>query len=135
MKAVIDTNVFVSGVFWKGPPRDVLVAWERRAFQWVVSNPVLDEYRRVLAELGARYPGVKYDRILELVTVHAEAVSAVHFARPVCKDRDDDKFLGTALSAGAQFVVTGDKLLLAVDGFRGLRVVPPKTFLKVIASP
>jgi predicted nucleic acid-binding protein len=112
----------------------VLIAWERRAFQWVISNPVLDEYRRVLAELGARYPGVKYDRILELITVHAEAVAAVQFARPVCKDRDEDKFLGTAQSAGAQFVVTGDKLLLAVDGFRGLRVVPPKTSLKVIAS-
>lgn len=34
MKAVIDTNVFVSGVFWKGPPREVLAAWEKYAFQW-----------------------------------------------------------------------------------------------------
>jgi putative PIN family toxin of toxin-antitoxin system len=129
MRAVIDTNVLVSGVFWKGPPREILHAWEHQGFQMVVSKPVLDEYERVLAELAARYPGVRYDRILELIAVHAWVVSAVEFAKPICKDPDDDKFLGTALAANASYIVSGDKLLLALDGFKSIRIVTPRSFL------
>lgn len=58
MKAVVDTNVLVSGIFWKGPPRKVLEAWRAGVFRLAVSPPVLNEYERVLAELAAKYPGV-----------------------------------------------------------------------------
>ncbi len=134
MKAVIDTNVFVSGVFWKGPPRVILEAWKEKKFHWVVSAPVLDEYQRVLNDLGARYPHVEYARILELVAVHAEIVPTIHFAKPICKDKDDDVFLAPAISAGDQYIVSGDKLLLEVDGFRGLQIMKPRAFLKVLQS-
>lgn len=129
-KAVIDTNVFVSGVFWKGPPHRILQAWKRGEFTWVVSPPILKEYRRVLDELAEKYPpGTDRERLLEVFETHAEAVEPVAFARPVCGDPDDDKFLGAALAARAGFVVTGDRALLAVDGFRGLQVIPARDFL------
>jgi putative PIN family toxin of toxin-antitoxin system len=134
MKAVVDTNVLVSGVYWQGPPRKIMEAWEKRAFQLVVSPPILTEYERVLVELGSKFPAVQCSRVLELIAVHAEVVSPVRFARPVCKDKDDDKFLETALAAGAPYVVSGDKLLLAVDGYRGISVLPPAAFLKKVAS-
>ncbi len=89
----------------------------------------LAEYERVLAELATKYPQVKYQRILELITIHTEIVPTLQFAKPVCKERDDDMFLGTALSGGAPYIVSGDKLLLDVNGFRGLRIVQPKAFL------
>jgi uncharacterized protein len=129
MKVVVDTNVFASGVFWKGPPYQILQAWERGQIKLVVSPPILDEYRRVLIELAVHRPGVKYERSLELVGLHAEVVTALAFARPVCTDPDDDIFLATALSAGVEYIVSGDKALLAQNGFRGLHVVPPRAFL------
>ena len=130
MKAVVDTNVFVSGIFWKGPPHQVLQAWQEGRFRLVVSPPVLEEYRRVLVELQARYSQVRFERILELVELNAEVVEPVVFTRRVCSDPDDDKFLATALAAGAEFVVTGDRALLAVKSFQGIRVVDPRAFLK-----
>ena len=75
MKVVVDTNVFASGVFWKGPPFQILQAWERGQIKLVVSPPILDEYRRVLIELAEHRPGVKYERSLELVGLYAEVVT------------------------------------------------------------
>jgi len=109
MKAIVDTNVFVSGIFWKGPPHKILLAWQKGRFQLVVSPAILEEYRRVLAELAAKYGGVQYDRILELVELHAEIVAPIEFVRPVCTDPDDDKFLAAALSAGAEHITSGDE--------------------------
>ena len=52
IKAVVDTNIFASGVFWKGAPSDVLQAWMKGRFRWVVSAEIMDEYNRVLTELA-----------------------------------------------------------------------------------
>lgn len=47
MKVVLDTNVFVSGLFFSGPPYEILDAWRHGKLHLVVSPPILDEYRRV----------------------------------------------------------------------------------------
>jgi putative PIN family toxin of toxin-antitoxin system len=133
MRAVIDTNVFVSGIFWKGPPHQLLLAWQKGQFKLVLSAPILEEYRRILAELASKYEGVQYERILELVELNAEIVTPIAFARPVCTDPDDDKFLGTALAAGVECVVSGDKALLKLNGYRELRIMKPQLFLKELS--
>jgi predicted nucleic acid-binding protein len=45
IKAILDTNVFISGVFWKG--LEILKAWQEQRFRVAISPPILDEYRRV----------------------------------------------------------------------------------------
>jgi uncharacterized protein len=44
LKVVMDTNVFVSGVFFSGPPYEILKAWQEGEFELVVSQEILDEY-------------------------------------------------------------------------------------------
>ena len=51
IKAILDTNVLISGMFWKGPPFEILKAWQEERFRLVMSPPILQEYRRVLDEL------------------------------------------------------------------------------------
>ena len=130
MKAVIDTNVFVSGVFWKGPPYKGLKAWGEGKFTLVVSPEIIEEYRRVLHELLEKRPGIDVERILELVSLNAMVVKAPVFARPVCTD-PDDKFLAAALAGKASYVVTGDKALLKVSEFNGAAMVTPAQFLRL----
>lgn len=48
VKAIVDTNVVISGIFWKGAPFEVLKACQEQRFHLAVSLPILDEYRRVL---------------------------------------------------------------------------------------
>lgn len=55
IKTILDTNVLISGVFWKGPPFGILKAWQGRRFRLAISLPILVEYRRVLDELTSAY--------------------------------------------------------------------------------
>ena len=48
MKAVIDTNILMSGTFWGGPPAKVLNAYLKDKFEWIVSTEILEDFWRVL---------------------------------------------------------------------------------------
>ena len=131
MRVVLDTNVLMSGVFFGGVPGRLLEAWATRRFQLVVSPGILEEYRRVGAELAARYPtrAEALSPILALITMHAVLVEAPQPARPVSRDPTDEMFLAAARAAGATVVVSGDRHLLEVSGWHGLAVLTPREFV------
>ena len=58
MKIVLDTNVFISGVFFSGPPYQILRAWKNHELQIVISLDILDEYLRIGAALSDQFPEV-----------------------------------------------------------------------------
>ena len=53
MRVVLDTNVFISAIFFSGPPSRILAAWGADQFDLVVSTEILEEYREVAARIGA----------------------------------------------------------------------------------
>jgi len=130
MKAVLDTNVFVSGVFFSGPPYEILSAWRDGRLQLVVSTEILDEYRRVGERLEAGYSGMAIAPLLLLVTLHSEVVLAPALARPVCDDPTDDKFFACAIAAGCSAIVSGDQHLHRVGCYRGVTVYRPREFVE-----
>lgn len=73
MRLVIDTNVFISGVFFVEPPFDILDGWRKGQVEVVVSAEILDEYRRVGDELTEQYPKVELDPFLELLAPKHES--------------------------------------------------------------
>ena len=133
IKAVVDTNVFISGVFWKGPPSEVLKSWQQGGFRWVVSEPILEEYRRTLDQLIKKRLAVGAQSILAIIESQAEIVEPVAFARQVCSDHDD-KFLEAAVAAHADFVVSGDFALLELKRYREIEIVRPTRFLSILRS-
>ena len=72
MRIVLDTNVFISGLFFSGPPYQILKAWEDGKMQLVISPEILEEYRRVGETLAQQYSGIDINAILEMVTLQAE---------------------------------------------------------------
>jgi putative PIN family toxin of toxin-antitoxin system len=129
VRVVLDTNVFVSGVFFTGPPYRILEAWRDAKIQIVVSPPILEEYKRVGETLAGRFPDVDLQPFFDLLTLNAEVVPSETLPEPVCRDPDDDKFLACALTSGAKCVISGDKHLLDASGYEGLEVVSPRRFV------
>jgi len=60
MKVVLDTNVLVSGIFFSGPPAEILRAWSQGKFKLVLSPEIIDEYTRVSAELADKFPDIDF---------------------------------------------------------------------------
>ncbi len=128
MKVVLDTKVFVSGVFFGGPPGRVLEAWRDGRAEVVLSREIIEEYVRVGEELAARFPGVDLGPALELLAVSTSLVDSTQLPEPVSRDPDDDKFLACALAAGADCVISGDRDLLDVSPYEGVVVLTPRDF-------
>ena len=59
MRAVLDTNVVMSAIFFGGVPFDVLNAWHNGEFELVVSDGVMAEYREIAARMKEKFPKVK----------------------------------------------------------------------------
>ncbi|MFA5874573.1 MAG: putative toxin-antitoxin system toxin component, PIN family [Anaerolineales bacterium] len=129
MKVVLDTNVFVSGVFFSGLPYQILQAWRDGQIELLVSPEILAEYRRVGKILAGGHPGVDLNPILEFVAQNAKVVSASPFPEQVCEDPDDDKFLACALASANKVIVSGDKHLLKVSGYQEIEVLKPREFV------
>ena len=128
MKVILDTNVFISGVFFSGPPYRILEAWRDDKIQLVVSPEILEEYRRVGEILAQDHPEINLSPWLELVIQKASLFSAPQLTEGVCDDPDDDKFLACALASGSRIIVSGDKHLLKASGYEEIEIVKPRNF-------
>lgn len=131
MRAVLDTNVVVSALFLGGQPRAVLNAWADGLLEVVVTPSILEEYLRVCDRLRSSYPDADYQPLLFELAAHGTLIPDSHAGGGITADPDDDKFMWCATTAGA-IVVSGDRHLLDVDGWRGVRVVTPAAFLETL---
>jgi len=110
MRVILDTNVFVSGVFFTGPPHQILKAWYDGKLQMVISPEIFSEYLRVGATLAEQFPPVDLGKILELIKNKAIMVEAPSLLEQICSDPDDDKFLACAFAGTV--VMFGDAIKL-----------------------
>ena len=130
MKIVLDTNVFVSGVFFAGPPFRILEAWRDGRIQLLISPAIIDEYRTVLDELSSKFPGIEMGPLLQFLTIHSEIVLPPPLPPVIMGDPSDDKFLECALGGKAACIVSGDKHLLSLSEFRGIHILKPRDFVQ-----
>ena len=128
MRIVLDTNVFISGIFFTDPPYEILIAWRDGRVQLLVSPSILDEYRRIGGELALRFRGVDLKAILDLLTVQAEIVLAPTLPPVIHDDPSDDKFLEAAVAGNASHIISGDKHLLTLSEFQGIQILKPRDF-------
>ena len=133
MKVVLDTNIVVSGAFFGGAPRAVLDAWGEGRFELIISPSIVDECVRILERIGASHPGVEYQAVLTTILGNGTLVLDRPFSDLVTADPDDDMFMLCAEGTDA-LVVSGDKHLLDVSGWRGVEVVQPRTFLERLTA-
>jgi uncharacterized protein len=129
MKIVLDTNVFISGIFFGGPPSDILELWRKSKIRIVLTEQILEEYQKVGEELSAKYPSISIEPIIELFTIFGEFVEIKGFSETICEDPDDNKFIECALASQSKLVISGDKHLLKISGYKGIEVLKPREFI------
>ncbi|MCL5946824.1 MAG: putative toxin-antitoxin system toxin component, PIN family [Chloroflexi bacterium] len=142
IKAVVDTNLFISGMILKrGRPFALLEAWRARWFILLIGDQQRDELAAVLqrAKLRERYDLPPEDVALLLRLVDAAAVRVPLSRRlPVSvRDAKDEMILASALGGQAGYLVTGDSDLLILRNnphLGDLKIVTVAEFLAVLAT-
>lgn len=130
MKIILDTNVIVSGIFFSGPPYEILKAWRNGKFKIVVSQEILLEYQRIAEKLNQKFPMINIQPIIDLLIVKADLVIGPELPIQISKDPGDDKFISCALASNSKIIITGDKHLLNVNGYEGLEIIRPREFVE-----
>jgi len=134
VRAIIDTNVFIAGLLWRGSPH-VLLEHARAGTLTVISSSTL------IAELAGVLGRAKFAAILSKTSTSlertiaevrqlAELIDPPPLERPVCRDSTDDHVLALALSANADMVVSGDDDLLVLGSFANIPIVTPADAVK-----
>ena len=134
MRVVLDSNVWISGLLFRGLPRQVLTLAELNRIQAYSSEPLLQELEEVL-----NYPKLQ-KKIRQLGTSADELLIVVRRLVQICpvagvetflelRDQDDLVVLATAVAARAIVIVSGDQDLLILENYAGVSIVNVSDFL------
>lgn len=140
MRAVLDTNTLVSAVIKpEGKPAQI---YQHAAltFELVCSAFILREVADVLPRphIQKRYAALVTPPRQAQFLAHVRSLATVvdvHTTLDVVKDDPpDNQVLACAKDGHAAYVVTGNKHLLALQVFEGIKIVTPDEFLKVLEA-
>lgn len=138
MRIVIDTNVLLSGLLWKGLPHNLLNQVRFGGIELVMSHVLFDELAEIIvrpkfASILQRTT-VTHQQILSELHVLADMVAAPSLPHPVCRDPDDDAVLACALAAQADWIVSGDEDLLTLKVFQHIPIITPAEAIEKLAA-
>ena len=139
MNIVVDTNVLISAVLWKGPPSDALKIIIGK-YSLVQSQSTLKEFEKVIRrEKFARIlekRDLTIETVIETLITQSRLYNVSKKAESTAKeikieDVDDLIFIEIAFEADAKFVVSGDKHFLKLDEVGNTRILSVAEFLKL----
>ena len=133
MKIVLDTNVLLSALIKKGKPRTVLSAIIRQ-HNLILSRKILEEFTETVTDpkIG-KYAGERdIARFLRDIANAAKIIRVKSKFKVVKQDPDDDVILATAYDGNADYIVSGDKHLLKLKEFRGIKIVSVREMLDLL---
>lgn len=128
MRVVFDTNVIIAAFVADGVCAKLVRRARRRELELFICKIIIHEFSSKLK--GKFHCTIK--EIEQACLLISEAATAVLtegvLKSPVCRDRDDDMILACAETAGAGYLVTGDKDLLVLERHGSCKILSPRDF-------
>jgi uncharacterized protein len=139
IRAVVDTNVLASGIVRSHPaalPVQVLDLWRDARFTLVLSEHILTELTRTLAQpyFRRRLGEQQVTDMLRLLHQEALITPITVEVRDAATHPEDDIVVATALSAEAEYLVTGDRKLQELGSYLTVTILPPRAFVDLLST-
>lgn len=131
IRAVLDTNIFVSALIFGGLPSQLVALGIERKFQMLTSPILLDELDEKLRTKFKTTPA-QADKIGSDLEASCEVLSTTDHLTIIKDDPDDDRVLECAIAGRADYIISGDRHLLKLGQFEGVVVLNVRQFLDII---
>ena len=130
IRIVIDTNVFISAIVFGGKPRQVINLVADDSVTFIMAEAIITELRRIIV---SKFPGFLEDlmKVEKLLEQDAEWVKLGFNTERITRDPNDDKFIETALIGNCHYIISGDKDLLDLKEYKGIKILSPAGFLSL----
>jgi putative PIN family toxin of toxin-antitoxin system len=139
IRAVLDANVFVSAVLNPlGTPARLYTLWHEGRYDVLMSAAILEEVARVM-----RYPKIaerhswseaQHQAFIEDIVSLALSTPGALTLTVIQDDPADNRYLECAVEGAADFLVTGDQLLLTLGAYQGVAILTPRAFLDLLPA-
>jgi putative PIN family toxin of toxin-antitoxin system len=139
VRIVLDTNVVISALLWRGTPHRLREAIGASADVQIFTSPVLlaelaDVLSRPIAAKRLALIGQGRRELLADYALAADVVMPIATPAVIAGDPDDNHVLAAAVAAKADVIVSGDRHLLALGTYQGIRILTPADALSALAS-
>ena len=131
IRAVLDTNVFISALFWRGAPYQIVREEISGAFIFLTSEEIIEEIKEGLLK-KFKLPVTDTLAFLEIITLNSEIIEPNIRLNVIKADPSDNKIVECAIVGNANYIVTGDKHLLVLKEYNKIKIVTPREFIKII---
>ena len=131
IKAVLDTNVLISGLLWEGIPKKIIDKYRiENQFILILSPELIHEFCLKLSD-KFKVESKTVKEWLNLLKENAELV-VVGKTVKVSRDNKDDMVIEAAIAGKADFIVSGDRDLLIIKKYENISILTPREFWEII---
>jgi uncharacterized protein len=130
IRAVLDTNIIISSIFWKGNPHEVVRRGIIRDYQLVTSAEILDEVANKL-RIKFKFPEESIQELVDILLTYCQIIEPSS-KFDIVKDKSDNKIIECAYDGKVHCIVTGDSDLLDLKEFKSIRILSAKEFLNML---
>ncbi|MBI2630229.1 putative toxin-antitoxin system toxin component, PIN family [Candidatus Pacearchaeota archaeon] len=127
MRVVLDTNVFISGIFWeRNFCSQIIDKWRKGAFQLVNSIKLIEELVKTFRSFKISMPEDMIEEWKNSIIENSIMVDPIMAIKAVKDDPEDDKFIEAAVYGEADFIVSQDKHLLNLREYNKIKILKPE---------
>lgn len=131
VKVTLDTNIIISGLGFGGKPRTILQLILDNKIKGVTSPILLAELEDVIIKKFPKLAG-HFEFINKKIKKKLKKARPKDTVNILKKDQDDNRVLEAAVEGKCNYIVTGDKELLDLGTFKGIKIVTAAQFLDIL---
>ena len=136
IRITVDTNTLISASFWHEPSEKIINKAENKELILVLSEQILEEYHRVLdyeeIKEKIRDKDLEMKQALLRIGMIAEIIEVKSKIELIKEDPSDNKIIECAFDGRANYIITKDNHLLKYKEYKGIKIITPEEFLKII---
>lgn len=131
IKAVLDANIFISSLFWRGAPYKIVQKGLKGIFIILTSLEILEEVRDKLIN-KFHFPLEDTNDFIEILAINSKIIEPTIKLNIVKEDLSDNKIIECGLTGKANYIVSGDKHLLKIKEYQKIKIITSQNFLKLL---
>ena len=126
----------ISALLFSGKTGTLPNFWKKKKFIFLLSREILKEYIQVLSypKFALGEEEIKY-LVEKEILPFTEVIEVKSKVKVIKEDPEDNKFLSLAIEGKADYIVSGDRHLLSLKNYSGIKIISLTTFLKKLSSP
>ena len=134
LRITADTNIIISALNFSGNPARILDMAEAGDIRLAISDDILSEVERVLLRPKFGWTQERIDAAVLDISGFIEHVEPTQRIDVITEDPTDNRILECAAASGSEYLVSGDKHLLKLGQYRGIKIITPADFVEIVTQ-